>query len=64
MVKYTGPSVPDNAVMIETGSRGRIVPDRYATGDASEKYQDHHAKLIHGDIQEWYGQDTEPTEPW
>ena len=64
MAHYTGPSVPDNAVMIETGSRGRIVPDRFATGDECEKLQDHHAKLIHGDVREWYGGISDETEPW
>jgi hypothetical protein len=64
MAKYLGPATDNEAVMIETGSRGRVVPDRYATGDECEKYQDHHAKLIHNDIHAWYGQDTEPSEPW
>lgn len=64
MAEYTGPSVPDNAIVISTATAGRIVPDRYATGDDPEKCQDHHAKLIHGDIHERYGTDTEETEPW
>jgi hypothetical protein len=62
--------------MISTATAGRVVPDIYATvnegsGDADTdhateiyKLQDHHAKLIHNDIHQRYGQETEPSEPW
>ena len=68
MAKYTGPSVPDNAVVIGT-DRGRITPDIYGTyrsqdDECEEKIGHPHSKLIHGNIREWYGNDSEPTEPW
>ena len=71
MAEYFGPNTDNEAVMIST-QRGRIVPDRYSTCDCAdgnhtccgEKLQDNHAKLIHNDIYERFGQDTEPSDPW
>lgn len=65
MAEYTGPATDNEAVVIATMD-GRKVPDRYAIGDSYDPEHDNnlkfgtaHAKRIHNDIHERYGQDAE-----
>ena len=66
MAEYTGPAT-DNEATVIASNEGHIVPDTYATGTGGEdpehsrpyKFGDPHAKRIHNDIYERYGQDAE-----
>lgn len=69
MAEYTGPSTDNEAVVIAQMD-GHKVPDRYATGDSEDpkhgtdlKMGQAHAKRIHNDIYERFGQDSPIDEP-
>lgn len=61
MAEYLGPATTNEAEMLATMD-GRIVPDRYATGDNPDKMGDPHGKRIHNDIFGHYGTDTPESE--
>lgn len=65
MAEYTGPAT-DNEATVIANMDGHKVPDRYATGDSYDsehgndlKLGDPHAKKIHNDIHQRFGQDAE-----
>lgn len=56
MAEYTGPAT-DNEADVVASNEGHRVPDTFGTGD-QDKFGDAHAKKIHNDIYQRYGQDT------
>lgn len=55
MAEYTGPAT-DNEADVIANMDGRKVPDTFGTGDQC-KMSDPHAKRIHNDIHQRFGQD-------
>lgn len=55
MAEYTGPAT-DNQADVIAGMDGRKVPDTFGTDDQM-KMSDPHAKKIHNDIYQRFGQD-------
>ena len=69
MAEYTGPATDNEAVVIAQMD-GRKVPDTFSTGTQYDerhgnnvKMQTAHDKLIHNDIYDRYGQDSEESDP-
>lgn len=57
MAEYTGPAT-DNEADVIANMNGHVVPDTFGTGD-QDKFGHAHAKRIHNDIHQRYGQDAE-----